>query len=545
MSDPTPPTSNSAGTTPPPSADAPETVNLYANPVSFVGFCLVGIGLLLILTFALFSGVVGSSNPYLDIIGFMILPGIFITGLAIVPLGMLLKLIWLRRQAQTYQITYRLPHLDLNNRRTRGWIVAFLAFSFFVVLPVIAVTSYEGFHYTESTEFCGSACHSVMEPQGTAHANSPHARVTCAECHIGSGADWFVKSKISGMRQVFAVWLDTYSRPIPPAITELRPARDTCEECHWPEKFYGSRLQEVIHYAPDEENTRRVVRMLLKVGGADHSIGRVEGIHMHMMKSGSIEYVATDEMLQEIPWVRYTNDDGNVRIFRSDGLPHDAPRPDGILRAIDCMDCHNRGAHHFRSPQTALNLALDAEHISPTLPYIKREGVRILLNEYADVTAADEAIAEHITAFYRDNYADIWADRRSDVDQAVAGLQTIYRRNFFPEMKVDWRTYPENIGHLESSGCFRCHDGLHFDAAGVPISSTCETCHTFLNPLPDNPNTFEVGEFQHSMSLAMHPQLRCDECHSGGELKLCRDCHANMDWLEKRGEGRFRTPASE
>jgi len=522
-----------------PGSDIPR-VSLLDNPISLVGFFFVGLGLVLILTYAAFAVVSDQENPYLDIVGYMILPGIFVSGLVIVPVGMLWKLLWLRRHAARYRLSFRLPTLDLNNPRLRRRVFAFVLFNLFVVLPVLAITSYEGYHYTESTRFCGQTCHSVMEPQATAHLNSPHARVTCAECHIGAGADWFVKSKLSGVRQVFAVLFETYHRPIPPAITALRPARDTCEECHWPAKFYGWQYKENVHYSPDEQNTRRPVRMLLKVGGADESIGRVEGIHMHMLVSGKIEYVATDPHLQVIPWVRYTMASGEVRVFRSDGRPADAPPPPGLMRTIDCMDCHNRGAHHFRTPQAAVDLFLNVDRIDPTLPYIKREAVRALTANYPDRAAAAQEIGRRLTEFYQREYPDVWNTRRAAVEQAVESVREIYARNFFPRMKVDWRTYPENVGHLNSPGCFRCHDGLHIDAAGTPISSTCETCHVFLNPIPGRPEEFAIGPFQHSMDLTLHSNLRCNECHSGGELRLCRDCHQSPDWADKYGQGQFR-----
>lgn len=524
---------------PAPGGDVPR-VSLFDNLICLVGFFFVGLGLVLILTYAVFAVVSDQRNPYLDIVGYMILPSIFGAGLAIVPVGMLWKLLGLRRHSARYRVSFRLPTLDLNNPRLRRRVLVFALFNMFVVLPVLAITTYEGYHYTESTRFCGQTCHTVMEPQATAHVNSPHARVTCADCHIGAGADWFVKSKLSGVRQVFAVLFDTYNRPIPPAITELRPARDTCEECHWPAKFFGSQYMENVHFSPDEQNTRRPVRLLLKVGGADESIGRVEGIHMHMLVSGKIEYVATDPILQVIPWVRYTMPSGEVRVFRSDGQPADAPPPPGLTRTVDCMDCHNRGAHHFRTPQAAVDLFLNVNRIDPTLPFIKREAVRALTAGYPDRATAEREIERRLTEFYEKEYPDVWSARRGAVEQAVKSVSEIYARNFFPLMKVDWRTYPENVGHLNSPGCFRCHDGLHFDAGGTPISSTCETCHVFLNPIPGRPEEFAVGPFQHSMDLALHSKLRCSECHSGGELRLCRDCHQSQEWLDKYGQGQFR-----
>ncbi|MEW6251234.1 MAG: NapC/NirT family cytochrome c [Planctomycetota bacterium] len=514
-------------------------MSLFANGVSLLGLALVALALLAILTFLLFTTVSPSRNPYLDIVGFMVLPSVLGAGLGLVPLGAAWRWWRLRRQHSAVIGTLGFPHIDLTDRRTQAAIGLFLGITFFVVVPVLAVSGYAGYHYTESTEFCASVCHGVMVPEATTHARSPHARVTCAECHIGAGASWFVKSKISGTRQVIAVWTGSYSRPIPNAITELRPARETCETCHWPKQFFGSQLRAFVHYAPDETNTRRVVRALIKVGGADPSTGRIEGIHMHMVLYGRIQYVATDPELQDIPWVRYELPDGEVRVYRSDGLPSDAPPPPGTVRWFDCMDCHNRGAHHFRPPQLALDLYLDAGHIDATLPFVKEQGVAALVQSYPDVAAAEAGIAERLTGFYQNTYPEVWAEQRAAVEEAVRDVQTVYRDNFFPHMNVSWLSYPENVGHMYSPGCFRCHDGLHADAAGRVISSDCNVCHTFLDPLAKPAGALIPGDFAHSMPLHLHTSLRCDQCHGGGVLLTCRECHGSGAWLELRGQGKF------
>lgn len=516
-------------------------MNLCNNPLSVLGLLCVGFSLTLLIAFTAFSAVAEFGNPYLDVIGYMVLPGVFVFGLVTVPIGAIWKQRWLRKHGDAH--VPRHVQIDLNDRPTRGAILIFLTATFFIVLPGLAVSGYQGYVYSESTEFCASVCHTVMEPQGTAHADSAHARVSCAECHIGEGAGWFVKSKLSGTRQVLAVWRDSFHRPIPPAITELRPARETCEECHWPARFFGSQLREVAHYAPDEQNTRRVVRMLLKTGGANEAIGRLEGIHMHMLVAGKIEFVATDEHLQEIPWVRFQRNDGTVTIFRSDGQPHDDPPPAGTRRTIDCMDCHNRGAHHFLPPQRAVDLQLEAERIDADVPWIKHAAVAALVGDYRDEAAARAGIATALLGFYEQNHPDVLENHRAAIERAVDAVRDIYARNFFPAMKVTWETYPENIGHMISPGCFRCHDGLHVDPAGRSINADCTVCHTFLNAVPDQPDQFREGRFVHSMSLRRHEQLRCNQCHNGGILRTCRDCHNELHGLSRwNDEGRLRRP---
>lgn len=506
-----------------------EIYSLSHNTITWFGLFVIAVSVCLMLTFALFALITPTHNPYVDVIGYMVLPGVFVGGLVLCPIGILIRR-WRGAPARS-MISVKFA-------------LAFSLVTFFLVLPILGVAGYEGYHYTESVPFCVNVCHSVMEPQGATHAFSPHARVTCAECHIGAGATPLVKSKISGLRQVIAVWRDTYSKPIPPAITELRPARETCEQCHWPQKFFGKQLKTITHYSGDEANTRYDVQILLNTGGSDQTLGRSEGIHMHML--GNIEFVATDKFLQTIPWVRYTDDDGNATVYRSDGEPASSPPPPGIERKLDCLDCHNRGAHEFRSPRQSVDYLLGSGQMDATLPYIKREAVKALARPYRDTDEARARIKESLVAFYRDNYRDQTNNGDSNsVDVAVRATQDIYARTIFPKMDVNWKSYPSNIGHLDSPGCFRCHDGKHVSDQGVRISSDCRVCHTFLYET-DKQNVFAEDVFDHPMKihelwegLGPHRNMRCDQCHGGGPMPLCVECHASGEWLQWQGQGLF------
>ena len=508
----------------------PKYKPLWNNLISLAGLFLAAIAVVLLLTFGLFSLVTPTNNPYVDIVGYLVLPSILIVGLVAVPVGVLIKSWRLRRLDPHQKLAFRFPKFDLNDPAQRRVVKYFLVATFFV-LPVIGVSGYHGYHYTDSSQFCAYACHGVMEPQATAYEHSAHARVSCAECHIGSGASWFVKAKLSGTRQVLATWQNSYPRPIPPAITELRPARETCERCHWPQKFFGAQLREITHFASDEKNTRRHVDMLVKTGGKDEAFRSAKGIHTHMALSNRIEYVAADERLQKITWVRMTDEAGNVSIYRSDGRPSSDPRPEGLVRQLDCMDCHNRPAHKFRSPQEAVDLFLEGGGIDPSLPFVKREAVALLAAPYPDAKSAKAQIGLSLTEFYQKNYPELWKTGRSSIYQAVDAIRMIYSRNFFPDMKVDWRTYPDNIGHKISPGCFRCHEGKHVNQKGETISHQCSICHTFLNPTGENAGSAAVvikGEFVHPLELAgPHKTLRCDRCHDGGVAPetTCQGCH--------------------
>jgi nitrate/TMAO reductase-like tetraheme cytochrome c subunit len=408
------------------------------------------------------------------------------------------------------------------------------------------VCSYRGYQFTESAEFCGTICHN-MNPHYTRYEQSPHARVTCAGCHIGPGADFFVKSKISGLRQVVYTALNAYPRPIPSAITQLRPARETCEECHWPSQFFGSLLRTTVHFAPDEKNRRHDYEILVKVGGLNNELGQGSGIHMHMLDH--VEYVADDPRLEHIPWVRYTYADGHSVIFRSDGKPSTDPPPAGKDRKLDCIDCHNTIGHQFQSPEHAVDHALAVGQLDPTLPFIKRQAVFILAQNYTTKPEALDAIAKGLESFYRAR-PDVWPARQADVERCIATVQTIYRTEFFPEMKVDWRTYPNHIGHMESPGCFRCHDGLHISDDGKRIASDCTTCHTFQYH-QDDPTVIVEKKFEHPMrinnawkDLGPHEQMLCTDCHDGGlgaigwsdskSIYACGDCHPSGRWLTIR-----------
>ncbi len=510
----------------------PKYVPLWNNFVTMTGVFLTAMGFLFLVTFALFHLVTPNPNPYVDIVGYLVVPSIMIFGVIIIPFGILFKSWRLHRLDPKQHLAFRFPHVDLNDpvQRRAAKIVVIIIF---VLLPVVGVSSYHGYHYTDSAGFCSKACHAAMHPQATTYEYSAHARVACAECHIGTGASWFVRSKLSGTRQVLAMWRDSFSRPIPPAISHLRPARETCEHCHWPQKFFGAQLREIARFKSDEANTRLEIDMLLNTGGGDETTGREEGIHKHMALAGQIEYIATDDKLQVIPWVRYVDKAGNEWIYRSDGRPSSDPPPEGAVRDLDCMDCHNRPAHKFRSPQDAVDMFLESGKIDTTLPYIKREAVNALVQPYPDAETAIRQIANHLIDFYKTNYPTVWERDSASVNNAVDQVRKIYHRSFFPAMKVDWQTYPDNIGHHISPGCFRCHEGTHVNQAGQAISHNCNVCHTFLNPVRKNGHDsyIQEGEFIHPFDLnGKHAAVRCDQCHTGGKspAPTCAGCHTDI-----------------
>lgn len=458
-----------------------------------------------------------SPNPYMGILTYLVAPGFLVAGLGLVILGALLER--RRRHRLAPGEVSRHLHIDFNlpSHRRNFVIVTVLTLVF---LLMTAFGSYQTYHYTESVQFCGMTCHSVMKPEHTAYQNSPHARVTCTECHIGSGATWFVRSKMSGSYQVYSVLAHKYSRPIPTPVKNLRPAPDTCEQCHWPQKFYGAVERTRTHYLSDEKNSPWTIRMLIKVGGGDASHGPSGGIHWHMNVANKIEYIPADEERQKIPWVRATDQSGKVTIYESkEGkLTPDQVSAATNLRRMDCIDCHNRPTHVFRPPDESVDQSMSLGRIDPALPSVKKNAVALLAQTY---TTEDEAVAK-IAASMKKQYSD-FADQ-AKVQTAITELQTIFRANFFPEMKTDWKSHPNNIGHVKSVGCFRCHDDLHVAPSGQKISADCNACHTIIaqGPTAELKTVSAQGlEFQHpSEDLGdAWKGMKCTECHNGGPMQ--------------------------
>jgi len=207
----------------------------FYNWISLGGATLAIISFFIILFLLLISMLYSGGSSYIGLFTFIILPVFLVIGLILIPIGMLRKTKNDKKTTAPPE-QKKWPIINLNDARYRNaWLIFSIGTLLFLMLS--AIGSYEAFHYTESNRFCGSVCHSVMEPEYTAYQNSPHARVACVECHVGPGAGWYVKSKLSGLYQVYAVTTGNYPKPIPTPIENLRPARETCEECHWPEKF--------------------------------------------------------------------------------------------------------------------------------------------------------------------------------------------------------------------------------------------------------------------------------------------------------------------
>lgn len=459
---------------------------LTRNAISLVGAALTTASAVLILT--LFGlGLIGyQEGPYVGILTYLVLPAFFLLGLLLIPLGVWRERGRTRRALERGEPPPSFPVIDLNQDRVRRAVLVFVAATV-VNVAILALATYKGVEVMDSTTFCGTACHRVMAPEYTTYQRSPHASVKCVSCHIGPGADWFVKSKLSGAWQVVSVAFDLYPRPIPTPVHDLRSARETCEQCHWPAKFVGDRLRVITRYADDEPSTERKTVALLKVGGIEGR--RSHGIHWHVDPSIRIRY-RSDERREKIHEIELTRADGTVVTYASKGAGagvDGAPEAGSPWRTMDCVDCHNRPSHVYRMPADEVDGALEQGKIDRTLPYIKREALGALEQNYASHEEVRRRIPERIEAFYRENYPDRLASGPDAVRSAGEALAEIYCSNVFPSMNITWGTYPNHAGHTNFPGCFRCHDEEHKTARGEAISQDCSQCHVLLAVDEENP----------------------------------------------------------
>jgi len=445
--------------------------DLLRHPLSLAGAAIATVcgSLVTALFLASLAGYEG--NPYVGMFTYVILPTLLVAGLLLIPAGAVLERRRLVRLAASGGVEPPLPVVDLNSPRTRKFGLAFLALTT-VNLLLLGAATYKALEVMDSPEFCGS-CHTVMDPEASAHARSPHARVTCVKCHIGPGASWFVKSKLSGSWQLVSVMFHLYPRPIPTPVANLRPARDTCEQCHWPTKFVGDRLKVITHHADDATSTPLKTVLVLHVGGTQGVTSR--GIHWHVDPGVKLRFQA-DERREKVGAIELTGADGRQRRWEAAG----APAAGGTWREMDCIDCHNRPTHVYRTAEDEVDAALAGGRLDARLPFLRREAVKALSAEYPSREAAAAGLLAALRTFYAGQAPPRGAGEPALVEAAAAELAAIWGRNVWPNMKIGWGTYPTLLGHQQAPGCFRCHDGDHATREGQAISGDCGLCHTIL-----------------------------------------------------------------
>jgi nitrate/TMAO reductase-like tetraheme cytochrome c subunit len=406
-----------------------------------------------------------AENPYAGIVVFLVLPAIFFAGLLLIPVGVYLS---------KRQIRSGLDEETFDRKTALRRVAWFFGATTLLNILIGTQVTYRAVKHMETPQFCGGTCH-TMNPELAAYENSPHSRVECVECHVAPGAAGWLSSKTSGIRQLVETVLNTSPRPIPSALESNRliPSRETCETCHWPQKFGGVRLRVFSKFADDEANTRSETVLLMLVGG-----NRISGIHGAHLGSGvHIRFAAADAKRQTIPWIEYRNTNtGDTRAFTT---PDASPDSAKALPQFDmeCVDCHNRPTHAFELPEQAMDKALALGDVPVTLPFVKKKSVELLKVKYETSMEAAAKLPTALVDFYQQNYPALYSNRSQDIREAGQAVLAIYNRNVFPDLKVSWGTYPNNLGHTNFPGCFRCHDGSHTAGDGKTIAQDCNACH--------------------------------------------------------------------
>jgi nitrate/TMAO reductase-like tetraheme cytochrome c subunit len=450
-------------------------VETVRSPLAIVGAVICTVSGVLILVLAIVGTFGHAGGPYLGILGYLIFPLIFLLGLSFMLIGARSTRRRAARAVAAGEPPPAAPVIDFGKPRTRRLLLVVTAVSA-VSVVVLSVSGYTAVVFMDEPTFCAS-CHVVTGPEYATHRQSPHARVDCVACHIGSGASWYVKAKISGAMGAVHYATGNYPRPLPVPVKNLRPARDTCEACHWPAKFEGRKLIAKTRYGDDEASTPKTTVLLIHIGGGSGARGG--GSHFHVAPDVRIRYLA-DPTLQKMEVVEVTLPDGTRRTYFGSAATPD-PGPGAEWRVMDCMDCHNRPAHVFRTPEDALALAISDGHVDRSLPFLHREGLRLLKAEYPSHEAARAAIRAGLLEFYEKLDPAAYPGRKAAAESAAKGIGDVWATNVWPEMKITWGTYPSFIGHDASDGCWRCHDDEHKTRDGKSaLSQDCALCHAVL-----------------------------------------------------------------
>lgn len=442
---------------------------------------LFGVGLTTVCFTLLILGLIGHmtgliENQYAAIVTFLIFPTGTLFGLILIPVSFYIRRKrWFRNSLSKVFLV-----IDFSKKIHRRAVILFLVLSV-VNITVFTLVVYEAYHFTESDFFCGAICHQVMDPEYTAYQRSPHAKVGCVQCHIGSGADWYVKAKLSGLRQVKAVLTGSFSTPIPAPVEHLRPARDTCEACHWPEKFHGKRTKKFISFTNDNQKEPSFQEISLHIGGRNPYTDTFEGIHWHVSKDVKVEYQPLNKTRTAIGKIKVTKPNGITEEYNVPGETKEKSTNAEGWRTMDCIDCHNRPTHVYENLTEKIDMGLFSKKLDPEIPGLREDAFTVLQKKYASRDEAKEQLVENlVTLQAKRNGNDFAKEHEASLISSGRYLLEAYLGNVWPDMKVTWGTYKGHNGHQDEAdgyGCFRCHDDTHETEFGKTISQDCSLCH--------------------------------------------------------------------
>ena len=488
------------------------STNLWGRlGVAFVNFSFVCI---VVMELAMLIGLVTSSKT--GLIYYMLFPALFVVGLLLILIG------WRQFKKSSEMSAADLLVAQFGADNCKGDFQGSRLFRTVGILTIICVVffsviSVRMLSFMDRAEFCGNACHSVMSPEWATYQQSPHARVACIECHVGEGTGALIDSKLNGLWQVVSVSLDLLERPIPTPVHQLRPARETCEKCHWPDRFYGKRLKTIARYKHDSSSTVQYTSLSLKVDAGTSEAS--SGIHWHIAEENEVRYASVDDERKKIIWAEVRRPDGSYHRYASTDeavISKDA----SSIRTVDCVDCHNRATHIYELPNRAIDERIQKGILDRSLPFMKREALHAISSDYVSREAAMAGIANHMNGFYKRHYPDVARSRLRTIDSVVTVLQSIYNRNIHPAMNIEWGVYSSNIGHVGDGGCFRCHNSHMVDEAGETISFDCAMCHSILSNDNDDPFRYLRQADTASVDYLKHLYLQEEFMKSSGTEAL-------------------------
>jgi mono/diheme cytochrome c family protein len=402
-------------------------------------------------------------------------------------------------------------------------ILPYLVIVVLIVLILAGVSA--GWEYTNASSFCGLTCH-TMPPEYITHQNTLHNRVTCEECHLGRAplVQQIIRKIDYGQGTFFALVLKTYEYPI--RAKNMRPARDVCETCHYPQTFANDTLVELKRYSPDAENSLTRIHLILKTGGGSQREGLGFGIHWHI--ENPVYFYASDPERQVIPYVRVVKEDGTTVEYVDVESGFDpASITADQLQTMDCMSCHNRTSHNIQTPEDLVDDLMSRNEISPAIPEIRLKAVEALRGTYSSYDEARQGI-EALRQYYTSQHADFTAQNQASIDKVVEVLWTAYQNNVFIDQKVSWDTHPDNAGHKNSPGCLRCHDGKHLDNANQAIRLECNLCHSI--PVVSTASDFLTRiEISSGIEPESHLSANWITIHNQVFDETCSTCHSVDD----------------
>lgn len=254
---------------------------------------------------------------------------------------------------------------------------------------------------------------------------------------------------------------------------------DTCEQCHWPDKFHGKKIKEFISFSNENQKEPEVQNIVLHTGGRNPLTDTFEGIHWHVSRDVKVEYQPLDKKRTRIGRIKVTMAGGITEEYavNDDGTAGDR----GEWRVMDCIDCHNRPTHVYDRLVERVDFGLLSKKIDPAIPGIREDSITVLEREYPSREAAREQISETLLKLQAKRHGnDFVAENEAILVQAVGFLLATYLNNVWPEMKVSWGTYKSHLGHQDADdgyGCFRCHDDEHQTGFGKILPRDCDLCH--------------------------------------------------------------------